>query len=116
MLNNKNIQRIELSAYDISIYCPFCGQLIIDQKPDTTNPINPCPHTLFIAHDEGIEYRSTEFDTNLNISGVDTDDLELPEGGFDELTNQVTIQDSIKIAQYVPPPGFMGSYIGFVPK
>ncbi len=97
------IQRVELNKhYDASIYCPFCGQKVIEMEadPPTEEMCHPCPHTLFIAHDEGFEYRSALFDANLGLVGVPDDDVELPETGIDGLTDSVTIPDSVKFAAY----------------
>ena len=57
-MSNK-IQRVELNKfYNASIHCPFCGVKIIDTEAAESgaDPTNPCPHTLFVAHDEGFEY------------------------------------------------------------
>lgn len=112
------IQKIELTrAYEISIHCPFCGQKVEDMEAGQTGEVavNPCPHTLFACNDEGFEYRSEIFDKALDILNVEDDDIELPEGGYDELTDKIAILDSIKIATYIPPPAAFGSYIGFAP-
>ena len=37
------------------------------------------------------------------------------EGGVDDLTNQVTVADAIKVAAYAPEPSAYGSYYGFAP-
>jgi hypothetical protein len=44
---------------DISFFCPFCGAKISDVKAGEAagEYANPCPHTLFIADDEGFELR-----------------------------------------------------------
>jgi hypothetical protein len=62
----------------------------------------------------GFDYRSSRFDENLGIVGVEDDDLDLSEG-YDGLTNQVTVSDSVKFAAYVGPPSFEGTYVGFAP-
>jgi hypothetical protein len=111
-MSNK-IQRIELNKfYDVDIHCPFCGQKVIDY-PD--GDLNACKHTLFIAHDMGLEYRSQLFEQNLGISGIENDDIQLPEHGWDGLTDQVSVTDAIKFASYVGAPSGSGTYIGFSP-
>lgn len=117
-MSENRIQRVELNhAYDSPIHCPFCGACVVDTEAaaDGGEATNPCPHTLFICHDEGFEYRSQRFDENLGLVGVDDDEVEVPEKGYDGLTDTVTITDSIKIAAYVPAPSFFGSYVGFAP-
>jgi len=112
------IQRVELNdKYNVSIHCPFCGAKVVDMETTENDGemANPCPHTLFIAHDEGFEHRDARFDANLNIFGVEDDDLKLPENGIDGLTDSVTISDAVKFAAYVGPPSFFGSYVGFAP-
>ena len=111
------IQRVELTKfYDMPVHCPFCGSRVVDYGDESSEPhITPCAHTLFVAHDEGLEFRSKRFDDNLSLTGIDTDDIEPPEGGFDALTDRVTLPDSVKFAAYVGPPSGFGSYVGFAP-
>jgi hypothetical protein len=113
------IQRVELNKfYDISIYCPFCGAKVIDMEAANSGKevhTNPCRHTLFIAHDEGSEYRSPRFDENLGLVDVTSEDIDLPEKGIDGLTDEVAVADAIKFASYVGPPSGFGSYVGFAP-
>jgi len=115
----KQIQRVELNEfYNVSIFCPFCGQKVINHDSSTVGDedmVAPCRHTLFVANDEGFEYRSNLFNENVGLAGVDDDDIEVPEDGIDGLTDQVSISDSVKIATYVGPPGGTGSYVGFAP-
>jgi hypothetical protein len=111
------IQRVELNTfYDASIFCPFCGTKIIDYDDAHPKGVNsPCPHTLFVAHDEGFEFRSPRLDDCLGILGVDNDDLLITEDGIDGLTDQIGIIDAVKFAAYVSAPGFFGVYVGFAP-
>ena len=99
-----------------SIHCPFCGKKVV-LNDEQLLEIYPCKHTLFVAHDEGFEYRSKIFDDHLEISGVDDDGVCSIFGdevtGIDRVTNLVDLPDSIKFASYVPAPGFLGSYCGF---
>lgn len=112
----KRIQRVELNKYyDVSIYCPFCGQKVVDMEAQGDEMTLPCPHTIFIANDEGFEYRSELFDKSLGLVGVDNDKIQLPESGIDGLTDQLSISDAIKLAAYVGPPSGLGSYVGFAP-
>jgi len=98
------------------LHCPFCGTKVLDlEVAQSEDMVNPCPHTLFIAHDEGFEFRSERFDANVGIAGMDDDDIETPDKGWDGLTDQVTLTDAVKFAAYAPAPVFMGSYIGFAP-
>ena len=76
---------------------------------------HPCSHTLFIAHDEGFEYRSRLFDEALSLVGIQSHDIELPEHGIDGLTHRVAIADSVKFTAYVGPPSGFGLYVGFAP-
>jgi len=114
------MQRIELSRYDIPIHCPFCGVKVLDYERSDTKP---CVHTLYIAHDMGFEFRSDKVNELLEMPSITSeedhalewDDLgrELPENGYDGLTDSIELKDSFKIAAYVPAPGFMGTYVGF---
>jgi hypothetical protein len=109
-MSTKNIQRVELDCYHQPIFCPACGQRVIT---GTDANITPCSHTLFIAHDEGFEYRSAAFDKEMGIEGISSDALELGEAGYDGFTNEVPIKNAVKFATYVPAPSFFGGYVGF---
>ncbi len=106
-----SIQRVELDTYASPIYCPACGQQVLSPEEGT---VNECPHTLFVAHDAGFEYRSPRFDEAMGIVGVDSDDIELGEHHYDGFTDRVAIKNSIKFAIYIPAPSFAGTYVGFV--
>lgn len=115
------IQNVDMTEfYDVNIHCPFCGQKVLDYglEDEQDGDINPCSHTLFVCTEEGWEYQSEEFNTNLGIEGVDLND-ETPENFEDlsvaEITDKVSISDSIKITQTVGPPSMMSGYIGFAP-
>lgn len=106
------IQRFETDHYDQPIFCPACGRNVISYVNDEPT-IDPCAHTLFIAHDEGFEYRSQLFDDLMGIEGVDFDDIDLGNNGVDGYTDNVPLANSLKMAVYVPSPSSFGSYIGF---
>lgn len=114
------IQRTELRAYYYTpVHCPFCGTRVMGADPSDETRITACPHTLFIAHDTAIEYRSERFDENLKLVGLSERELERrwqnEENGIDGLTDQVTLADAIKVAAYAPAPSAYGSYYGFAP-
>lgn len=87
--------------------------------------MTPCPHTLFVAHDEGFEYlapraaeqlRDRGFEVEVTEDGyveIDREGDEVP--GPEELTDSFEFPDAYKIASYVAPPGGMASYVGFAP-
>jgi hypothetical protein len=119
-MKTQKIQRIELKTfYYVAIHCPFCGNQTYPGDNCESIQIKTCKHLLFMAHDEGFEYRSPSFDQNLRITDITSDDLPKHYGdkwqGYDELTNNVKINDAIKIATYVSAPSFFGSYYGFTP-
>lgn len=117
---NKNgadpIQRIELSTrHAPPLHCPFCGERVVGWDADDSSATMPCRHTLFVAHDMGFEFRSSRFDEAMGLGGIEADDVDLPEAGFDGLTDHVRIDGAVKFAWYEGPPGQMGSYVGFAP-
>ena len=121
-MTTKKIQRVELNQfYYTPIHCPFCGdQAFPGDYGDTESfQLTPCKHLLFMAHDEGFEYRSSSFNANLNITDVSSDDICDYFGdawqGYDGLTDNVTIPDAVKFASYVSAPSFFGAYYGFSP-
>ena len=114
------IQRVEMNRfYDISIFCPFCGKKVVDMEAGQAGDeaTRPCEHTLFVSHDEGFEYRSPTFDVLMDIEGAE-DDVVVSGDTFDNMdafTDRVEVEDGIKFASYVGPPGGFGSYVGFAP-
>jgi len=73
--------------------------------------LHPCEHTLFIATDEGFEYRAQRFSEAMKEQGIDEQPSE--DDSYDSLTDKIELPNAIKLAIYVPPPGFHGAYIGF---
>ncbi|PKO70697.1 MAG: hypothetical protein CVU22_00935 [Betaproteobacteria bacterium HGW-Betaproteobacteria-16] len=121
----KSIQRVERTKhYDLAICCAYCGTKVVTAG-DEDLAVHPCPHTLFVAHDEGFEYISPLAAEQLRQRGltvefgedgfvqINANDGEVP--GTDALTDSFSFPDAFKIAAYVAPPGGMGSYVGFAP-
>jgi hypothetical protein len=107
------IQRVELNTYGAPICCPACGKKVVPGDDDATEfLLDPCPHTLFFAVDDGFEYRSARFDELKRIVGVPDDDLDI-EGGIDKFTDDVPLKNAVKFAVYIPAPSFYGAYVGF---
>ena len=68
------IQRVELNTFcRATVHCPFCGSQVLDAHPADETLVTPCTHTLFVAHDDGLEYRSGRFDENLGLQGICSD-------------------------------------------
>ena len=106
------IEVLENKSYDNPLFCPVCHEKVMPaDDEDCLDPI-PCNHTLFIACDDGFLYRSDLFDEIQGTSGVDNDDLVF-EGSIDDYTSKLPIDNAVKIATYLPPPNFYGSYVGF---
>jgi hypothetical protein len=106
------VQRVELFRnYHVNIHCPFCGALVKDMSENAAEPYRPCPHTLFLAHDEGFEYLSERAAVSLDVQSIE-EAMEREES-VDELTDKVTVRDAVKFAAYVSPPGQFGDYVGF---
>ena len=109
------IQRYESDQFRIPIFCLFCGQKVFD-RDNLGHWDTACPHTLFLAHDVGFEYRSPALNTSVGLKADDdTPDPNIGDYNYDTFTDLVDIKNSIKIAVYVPPPGLSGSYFGFAP-
>lgn len=109
----KKIQRVELTtSYEASIHCPFCGQMAWDTSDGS---LTPCVHTLFVAHDEGFEFRSPRFNKAAGLAEKGNDNLSADDRGTDEITDDVAIPDAVKFAAYAGPPSRFGAYIGFAP-
>lgn len=104
------------------VLCPFCGCMTYpgDKEEDWT--FDPetcvCEHTLFVATDDGFEYRSSRFNQHMSLPDNQESQPELPEdndGGYDGFTSTVTIPGAVKYACYTPAPGCLGAYFGFAP-
>lgn len=120
------IQRHERNRfYHLPVYCGYCGQGVL--SVDEAEPrMEPCKHTLFIAHDEGFEYLSGRAEAQLQTQGYavtrhDDGVIEVSsaeESGLsspDEITDGIDFPDAIKVAAYVGPPSGFGSYVGLAP-
>ncbi len=106
-----SIQRVEISDTDVSLHCPFCGK--VAYRPTGKQVTKYCAHTLFVAHDEGFEYRAPAFDKAMGISGVSNDDIKLGKNGYDGFTDRLKMPTAVKFASYQGAPSFFGAYYGF---
>jgi hypothetical protein len=129
MANNlPKLYRTERNAhYHLPIFCSFCGHEVISTSSEDEPKIDPCKHTLFIAHDEGYEYLSDRVVEQLRAKGfeVTVDDkmieVEPPSdddahSSPDRVTDDLEFADVMKIAAYVGPPSGFGTYVGFAPQ
>lgn len=112
----ERIQRIEFNlGLFAALHCPFCGQLV-QPGPDADDlELNTCAHTLFIATDEGFEFRSFRFDGVMDTFGIDNADLDLQDESVDAWTDTYPEPLAIKFAFYNPAPSFFGVYVAFHP-
>ena len=108
-------QRVEILSDEHSIHCPFCGANAITAGDEDEMAEEFCKHTLFMAHDEGFEYRSGRFDELMGVAGVESDEIEFGDKGVDGYTDTIDLVDSVKFALYQPAPSFFGAYVGFAP-
>jgi hypothetical protein len=109
------IQRVEILTDEYAIHCPFCGAEAIAAGDEGEMVEEFCKHILFMAHDEGFEYRSSRFDELMGVAGVESDEIEFGDKGVDGYTDKVNLVDSVKFALYQPAPSFFGAYVGFAP-
>jgi len=115
-MTNKKIQKVVFTTTEFGpeLHCPFCGQRVLTDDPaDDDEMTTPCPHTLFIATDEGFEYRHSRFDENLREQGLDEEKEETLD--FSDLTDKVNLPGAIKFDIFVPMPSGFRTYIGFAP-
>ena len=110
----ERIQRIEFHLGPFAaLHCPFCGQLVQPGPDADDRELRPCAHTLFIATDEGFEFRSLCFDAVMGIAGIDNEDLDLQDGNIDTWTDTYPEPLAVKFAFYNPSPSFFGAYVAF---
>ena len=106
--------RIESFDYCAPVCCPFCKQVVLQEDAEQA-AVDPCPHTLFIATDEGFEFRSGRYDGLKGITGVEDRDIPLGDDGWDGYTDRLCCPGAVKIASYIPAPSGFGCYLGFAP-
>lgn len=109
------ITTVTLYASRPEVHCPCCGVCpsSFDEVSEQMN-LNPCPHTLFVADDEGFEYFSPAFREAMGIApDIEPEDFEPDDVSFDEFTGSLIMPSAVRFAMYVPPPSFFGVYIGF---
>jgi len=109
------IQKVVLTGDYTAPHCPFCGTQTMIEGDAAGGKMIPCPHALFVATDEGFEYRSDRFDSLKGIHGAGNGDLDSGDDGYDGFTDDLVIANGIKFAMYAPAPSFFGSYFGFAP-
>ena len=112
MAKKKNlIQRVETWRYDLPLHCPLCGAKAIDPESDSDPTGDLCKHVLFLAHDEGFELRTDRFNALMNIQGVDDDEVDLGDKGYDGFTDRVGIRECDQICYlHSSPIIFWGLY------
>lgn len=107
---NQKIEKIEVKYPDL-INCPVCNHQVYDpsSKSDAESWYSVCPHTLYVAHDEGIEFQSQEFEAAVDGSDAEAaDDLNAY-----ELASHSGIEQIAHFESYLPAPTFFGTYVGF---
>lgn len=110
------IQCINIDYFYYSdMFCPFCGCRVVQIIDEGYGlDATPCPHTLFIGDHDYFNYRSKRFDEAMGYLGLEDDDIRnTAERGFDELTDNCNIPNSIKIAAYDFAPSFQNLLVGF---
>jgi hypothetical protein len=110
------ITRIELPDAYAALFCPLCGHRIkpmvsFDLDSQIEGEISPCPHTLFIATDDGFDYRSPLYDHVAGIVGLEDDEIEME--NMDDFTDAPVMEGAFKFATYLPSPSLQGAYFGF---
>lgn len=112
------MKKIEL-IWPTKVVCPFCNQLIqtIDEV-EGFSEYKLCEHVIYLAHDEGFEFRSDEVNKQLKIDPKEQNmDIEFPDevSGYDDWTDLVKIEGGIKVAAYDDCTNPEGIYFGFKP-
>jgi len=107
------MQSIQIDYFeDVTIlYCLFCGSEILSDG----GAVKHCPHTLFVATDDGYEYMAERVQAMLPDVDVDFDDDD--DESFAERLKKIDglPSDAFFIESYGPPIIPQGMYIGFAP-
>jgi hypothetical protein len=114
--------------YYLPIHCGFCGQLVIPHEETLEeSQLNPCKHTLFIAHSEGYEFLSERVQEQLKQKGygIEIDgslimiccysprEEELLD--VDEMIREIDFADGLVVESVVGAPSGMTLSVGFAP-
>lgn len=97
--------------YGEPICCPICSQVVVEQDNAKDGEyFSVCDHTLYVAHDMGIDYTSDLFMRIAEEAGVD---LEEEAVSPREIMQNSAITDIHYFETYVPAPSFYGTYVAF---
>ena len=114
--------------YHLPIHCGFCGQLVIPHEESLDDStMDPCKHTLFIAHSEGYEFLSDRVQEQLKQKGYgieidgslvmicyypprEDESLEV-----DDMIRELNFADGLVVESVVGAPSGMALSVGFAP-
>jgi len=94
--------------YGKTIFCPICNKSVIPDEAEEEASITPCPHTVIIATDEGIEYGNDQVDIITIEEMEDNEELCWGEG-----LEKLACIGGYLLTRYQPPPSFFGIYVLF---
>jgi hypothetical protein len=127
-MKNKIPIHTRYKFYHLPIYCGFCGQLVTPKEEDLgESVINPCKHTLFIAHSEGYEFLSDRAqeqlvsknfvverdDSWIEVTKITGEDEEFV--SIHEILEEFDLPDVLVVESVVGPPSGMSFMVGFAP-
>lgn len=92
------MQKVEFDDFDHPLHCPFCGHKTLWEGGSS-----PCEHTLYIATDYGLDYCSKRIKKGPLVK-------EAEESGWDEATDELEYDESVKFTLYL---GGFGAYVGY---
>ena len=114
--------------YHLPIHCGFCGQLVIpSEEALEENSLNPCKHTLFIAHSEGYEFLSERVQDQLKQKGFEIEidgslimicyykPREEESLEIYDMIQELEFSDGLVVESVVGPPSSMSLLVGFAP-
>ncbi|MBU3613283.1 hypothetical protein ICN46_00035 [Polynucleobacter sp. Latsch14-2] len=127
-MKNKMQFHTRSAFYHLPICCGFCGQLVIpSEEALEESTINPCQHTLFIAHSEGYEFLSDRVQEQLKQKGygIEIDGSlvmicyykprEEESLDIDDMITELDFPDSLVVESVVGAPSGMSLLVGFAP-
>jgi hypothetical protein len=118
-MKNVKMQCVELyDDHENPVHCPLCGVKICASASDQTEwMVEQCEHLLFLATDEGFEYRSDRFDKAVEAALNNKSDEEREDLSDDvnALVELVEIQDAFMFQSVMGPPAQFNSYVAFAP-
>lgn len=112
-MKHATIQQIQLSD-EFSLHCIYCGKQILHEEAENAEDyLTPCEHVLYVATDEGFEYRSEFMNKMYGWEGLDYEAVNLRiNSNIGRFIKRIKLNEAINF-DFGCAPACLSSYIGF---